>query len=86
MSTLSAMSIYALSFLIAVFLLWRFSHTRWYWHVGALILAFAVGLWPPPAALRGPVFDVVVGAIFVFLIVWGLGEGVFRILHVRRHA
>jgi len=76
-------SAYAASLILALLLLYWF-HARWYWHVLSVALALAIGLAPPPEALAGrPVFDLVIGCLFVFLMVWGLGE-IFVHRHHRR--
>jgi hypothetical protein len=50
-------------------------HTRWYWHVLGFAAALAWGLIPN---LSLP--DIMVGGIFVFLIAWGLGPALFRLV------
>ena len=64
---------YALAFALALFLLIRYSHTRWYWHTASVVCAFAIGLWPPVEGWSGPAFDLSVGFLVIFLLVWGLG-------------
>ncbi len=76
--------VYACSFLLAVVLLYLF-HTAWYWHVLSIAAALVIGLWPPPAPLAGrPVFDLLVGFLFIFLFVWGIGEPFFHRVHSAR--
>jgi len=73
-STSIVFSAYAAAFVLALLLLYWF-HARWYWHVLSVALALAIGLMPPPAGLAGrPGFDLAVGCVFVFLMVWGIGE------------
>jgi hypothetical protein len=62
-----------------------FFHANWYWHVASVSLALVIGLMPPdripvPAAW-GTTRDLVVGAIFAFLAIWGLGAPLFRRHH-----
>ena len=63
-----------------------FFHANWYWHVMSVSLALVIGLIPPPdmipvPAAWGTTRDLVVGAIFTFLVVWGLGAPLFRRHH-----
>jgi len=64
---------YALSFVAAVVLLWRFGGARWYWHLGALALALVIGLMPQIEGMQGTAYDIVVGCLFIFLFIWGAG-------------
>ena len=64
--------------LLALALLYAF-HARWYWHVLSILAAGAVGLTPPPEGWRPP--DLLVGAVFFFLFVWGIGAPFFRARH-----
>ncbi len=71
---------YGIAFVLAIVLL-RFFHGRhcqWYWHVGAILLAFGIGLVPAPEGWSGPVLDVAVGSLFVFLFMWGAAAPLFR--------
>lgn len=85
MSSSFVLLIYAAIFIAAVFLLWRFSHIRWYWHVAALLCAIGLGLVPLRPNWDGATMDMTFGAVFLFLFVWGCGEPVFRVLHLPRH-
>ena len=76
---------YAAAFAVALFLLWRFSNIKWYWHVLAVVLAVGLGLMPPLPVSSTAVYDMVVGSLFLLLIVWGIGEPVFKIFHIHRH-
>ena len=62
-----------------------FFHANWYWHVTSVSLALVIGLIPPDRipvpAVWGPTRDIVVGAIFAFLAIWGLGAPLFRRHH-----
>jgi hypothetical protein len=64
---------YALSFVAAVVVLWRFGGARWYWHLGAVVLALAVGLMPQIEGMQGMAYDIVIGCLFIFLFIWGAG-------------
>lgn len=64
---------YALSFVAAVVILWRFGGARWYWHLAAVVLALAVGLMPQIEGWQGKAYDIVIGCLFIFLFVWGAG-------------
>jgi hypothetical protein len=64
---------YALSFLAAVLLLWRFGGARWYWHIAAVLVALGIGLMPQIEGMQGTTYDVVVGCAFIFLFIWGAG-------------
>jgi hypothetical protein len=66
--------------LLALALLYAF-HARWYWHVLSILAALAIGLTPPPERWRPP--DLLVGSVFLFLFVWGLGAPLFRAHHRR---
>jgi len=85
MSTALVLSVYLAALAAAVFLLYRFSHHSWIWHAVAALGALAVGLTPPPAGWNGPLFDMTVGAVFLFLAIWGVGEFAVRALHLPRH-
>ncbi|MEK7407822.1 MAG: hypothetical protein AAB225_22360 [Acidobacteriota bacterium] len=75
---------YGCALVLALVLLY-FVHARWYFHVLSIALALAVGLWPPPEGLAGrPLFDLLVGCLFVFLLIWGIGAPFFRPMHRRR--
>lgn len=76
---------YLVSMSVALFLLWRFSHIRWYWHVLAVAVALGLGLMPPLAQEAGRNYDVTLGSAFLFLLVWGAGEPLFKVLHLPRH-
>jgi hypothetical protein len=82
--------VYGSALVLALALLYFF-HAKWYWHALSAAGAFVVGLMPPiEGAWRPP--DLLVGFVFVFLFVWGLGAPLFRAHHhpprsrVERHA
>ena len=77
---------YFAAFGVAVFLLWRFSHVSWYWHLLSVFAALCIGLMPPISADWGAGYDLTVGSAFVFLLVWGLADPFFRVLHIPHHA
>ena len=56
-------------------------HCHWYWHAGAVVLAFVIGLVPPPERWSGPVLDLSIGSVFVFLLLWGAAAPLFRPHH-----
>lgn len=76
---------YSAAFAVAIFLLWRFSHIKWYWHALAVAAAIGLGLMPPMQVSAPAVYDMVIGALFLLLIVWGIGEPVFKVFHLHRH-
>ncbi|MGE5645017.1 MAG: hypothetical protein ACM336_04415 [Acidobacteriota bacterium] len=74
--------VYGSCLALAVALLYFF-HARWYWHALSLAASLGVGLTPLPAEWKIP--DLLVGAVFVFLFVWGLGLPLFRLREAREH-
>ena len=76
---------YGLAFAVAIFLLWRFSHIQWYWHALAVVAAIGLGLMPPIKVDATAVYDMVIGVVFLLLVVWGIGEPVFKVFHIHRH-
>jgi hypothetical protein len=76
--------VYAGAAVLALALLYFF-HAHWAWHVLGVVLALVIGLTPPeliplPAAW-GSTRDLMIGACFLGLIVWGLGAPLFRHHH-----
>jgi hypothetical protein len=71
---------YGLAILLALAFLYLFQ-ARWFWHALSLAAALALGLSPLPVEWRIP--DLLLGAVFLFLFVWGVGMPVFR--HHRAH-
>jgi hypothetical protein len=73
-------------FALSAWLLWRYSHVRWYWHLMSIVLAVGIGLMPMKADWNHPAVDLAIGSVFLLLLIWGAGEWAFRALHVHRHA
>lgn len=70
--------VYSAALLLALALLYFF-HVKWYWHALSVVGALAIGLMPPSEAWRPP--DLLVGFVFVFLFVWGIGAALFKTRH-----
>jgi hypothetical protein len=64
---------YAFALGLASFLLYWFGPLSWYWHGLSVALAMTVGLIPPLDGLRGPLYDLAVGFVFILSFVWGAG-------------
>ncbi len=77
---------YAGVLILSAWLLWRFSHVRWYWHVLGIVVAIGIGLMPMREAWNRPSIDLLIGAVILLLLCWGAGEWAFRWFHVHRHA
>jgi hypothetical protein len=73
---------YGLAIFLALALLSYFE-AKWFWHALSLAAALAVGLAPLPPEWRIP--DMLLGAVFLFLFVWGVGMPVFRHHHHSHH-
>ncbi len=84
-STLAVL-VYLLAFGIPLVLLYRYHSAAWYWHVLAILAAVGMGFVKTPESWRTPAFDMVFGAVFVFLVVWGLGGLVAFRWHREKHA
>lgn len=76
---------YGSATLLALFLLWRCGATHWYWHVLSIIGALAIGLTPLPELFNKTVPTLIVGWLFVFLFLWGIGAPVVAALHHEGH-
>jgi hypothetical protein len=74
--------IYLVAMAIPAWLLYRFGSGAWYWHVLAILGGLAVGLTPLPPLLTQLVYNLMVGFVFLFLMVWGIG-GLFMMLRPR---
>jgi len=86
MATWTVVLCYALAILFSGWLLWRFSHVRWYWHLLSVLLAFGIGLMPMNENWNRPTMDLLIGSLFVLLLAWGAGELAFRVFQIHRHA
>ena len=85
MFTTLAVLVYLTAFCVPLLLVYCFQ-TRWYWHAQSLVAAIALGFVRTPAEWKTPAFDLCFGALFVFLMVWGLA-GLLRPRHHReKHA
>ena len=73
MSSALVVLIYLAALVLPVFLLYHFHGQGWYWHVLAVAVALALGFVPTPETWKTPVFDIVFGFSFIFLVVWGMG-------------
>lgn len=71
---------------LSLWLLWRFSHVRWYWHLASLMIAIGIAVVPYRESWNRPSVDLMIGAAILFLLLWGAGEFAFRWLHIHRHA
>ena len=78
--TIWATLAYAGAAAIAILLLFAFRSLTWYWHVGSLVLATLVACVPYTqlGISDGPVVDLIIGSVILFLLVWGLGGLLFR--------
>ncbi len=89
MSSAYVLLAYAAAFGLASFLLYWFGHAKWYWHGLSVGLSMVVGLMPPLDGLRGPVYDMCIGCVFILAFTWGAGgafvSGGHR-PHIEHHA
>ena len=85
MSGMRAVLIFTAAAAIPAWLLYRVGTFRWYWHLAAVAVALAIGLAPRPAALANPVSDLLTGAAFLFLLVWGVGGVLLFRPHETKH-
>ena len=85
MGTLVVALVYLLTLAAAIFLVYRFEQHSWIWHAGALAVAAVLGFMPPPDFWSGEGYDLTIGAVFLFLVVWGIGGFVDRGLHLHHH-
>jgi hypothetical protein len=72
MFQLVAMAVYGTSLILSLGLLYYFGSKAWYWHALSVMVAVAIGLAPTPEALWGKVYDLTVGFVFTFLLLWGV--------------
>lgn len=86
MFTILVLLVYLLAFAIPLYLLYRFHSRAWYWHVLAILAALGLGFFQRPAEWNTPMFDLALGAAFLFLIMWGLGGLLAFHTHHEKHA
>ncbi len=84
-STLAVL-VYLLAFAIPLLLLYHYHSAAWYWHVLAILAALGMGFIQTPENWKSPTFDLCFGAVFVVLVVWGIGGLVAFRWHRERHA
>ena len=77
---------YGSALVLALFLLWYFGVKHWIWHVLSIALAFAIGLIPLPEAFNTPGMTLVIGWVFMFLFLWGIGAPLFALAHQHPHS
>ena len=71
---------------LAIFLLYWFGAAPWYWHAASVVLALAMGVAPVSDAFNTPSMNLLQGAVFTFLVLWGLLAPFFRVPHRVKHA
>ncbi len=87
MSSIWVLLVYGGATVLAVALLYFFHSQNWYWHVVSIVAALGLGLAPaPPEGWRGVTFDLAIGFVFLFLMVWGVGGFLAYRTHQTRHA
>jgi len=86
MFTLLAVLVYFCAFALPVLLLYRFHSGPWHLHLLAILAALGMGSVRIPASWSSPAFDIVFGATFVFLVVWGIGGLLAFRWHRAKHA
>ena len=85
MSSTVVVPIYLLAIGIPAYLLYRFHSQSWFWHVLAILAAFALGLMPTPPEFKTVTWDLVFGFTFVALMSWGIGGLLFYRTHATTH-
>jgi hypothetical protein len=70
--------VYSISAALALLLLLIFRAKSWYWHVLSVLLAMAVGLVPRNPDWNTANADLAFGAVFTFLLLWGIAAPLFR--------
>jgi len=68
-----AILVYLVALGLPIYFLFHFHSQAWYWHVLSALAALCLGLVPMPAWAQAAYFDLLMGFLFVFLIVWGVG-------------
>ena len=71
MFSVFAILTYVAAMAIPAWLLYYFGSEPWYWHLLAILAGLVLGFVPIPA-LSSQSFDLVIGFVFVFLMVWGI--------------
>ena len=69
---------YGCSVGLALLLLYFVNIRAWAWHIASVALALFIGLIPNPFGLTRPTVDLMIGSLFTFLVIWGLGEVAFH--------
>ena len=77
---------YGLPLALALCLLYFFHARAWYWHILSLGCALGLGMMPAQAAWQSPLSGLILGAAFVFLVVWGVGGLLVVPAHHAKHA
>jgi hypothetical protein len=85
MPTAVVMAVYGGAVVLAVLLLFLFRAHAWYWHALSVVAAIAIGLAPIPASLRSTSGDLIIGAVVLFLFIWGVLAPAFGDHHKPRH-
>ena len=78
-------SVYGFAIAAAVALLYFFGMRSWYWHALSVLLAIVIGLVPPPVTWQGPGYDLTIGAVCLFLFLWGALSPLFMKRHRPHH-
>ncbi|HWB98589.1 MAG TPA: hypothetical protein VG672_17890 [Bryobacteraceae bacterium] len=86
MSSMWVFLSYGVSLALAVLLLYFFHARSWYWHMLSVLCALALGLLPPLEKWQGPAYDLMLGSVFVFLLIWGIGGMLMFKTRHERHA
>jgi hypothetical protein len=84
--SLWAVLVYLLAIGLPIFLLNRFRSQAWYWHLLAIAAGLALGFVPSPPEIKTATFDLIFGATFIFLMVWGIGGLLVFRPHREKHA
>lgn len=77
MSSAVVVAAYGCAAILPFVVLHFFGARAWYWHVLSICLAFALGFAPIPEQWHDPALDVAIGAVFTFLLVWGVAAPLF---------
>ena len=75
-TTLATLS-FAIAAVLALAVLYWSGPKAWYLHVLSVVVGVAIGMAPTPTQFNKPVTSIIVGAPFVFLVVWGLAAPFF---------